>query len=208
MGNQTRTSWYVWNARQTLFLLGHHTCTWKAPKPLPPNANQAIHDAYNPVLGDTLDAAAILDKLLAEEEKKDCARPPTTVPAIQSWNNSDAIEELLENPPISTRITDLLDEQAAIRTRKDLQREGGFPSFATFVRALKAPQFDNVKKRPKHFHCRCPTHVRLQTNIHRACFDPVARMEHERELREHHSKSGNGAPWSSSTRWKPRMVAW
>jgi hypothetical protein len=74
----------------------------------------------------------------------------------------DAFHELHQNPDM---LFDLIEEAQANQLRHALRREKGFPSFATFMRARYSEEFADVKKREKHFHCRCPTHAALQTKL-------------------------------------------
>jgi hypothetical protein len=83
-------------------------------------------------------------------------------------------------------INDIIDEAQTQKDLKFLQREAGFPSYATFMRALCDPKFANLKKRDKHFHCRCPTCAELTTKLRRAGKSSEARQEYLKQLKEHH----------------------
>src|SRR5689334_17588097 len=54
--------------------------------------------------------------------------------------------------PTPDTLDDALFSDKAMRAVKSLQRDIGFPSFSTFMRA----EFQDVKRREKHYHCRCP----------------------------------------------------
>jgi hypothetical protein len=69
----------------------------------------------------------------------------------RSWELSEEMQEVMNAHPDD----DLLLEDRARRVLKELQRETGFPSYSTFMRARYDPQFKDVKRREKHFHCRC-----------------------------------------------------
>jgi GNAT superfamily N-acetyltransferase len=60
------------------------------------------------------------------------------------------------------------------------------PSLSTFTKARKKPQFSDVKKRSKHFHCRCNTCARLQAWRLRAFKDGEDQREFKIEREIHH----------------------
>ena len=54
------------------------------------------------------------------------------------------------------------------------------------MRGRYAPEFRDVKKRAKHYHCRCPTHAELQSKIFKAANNPVERKQWTDKLQAHH----------------------
>jgi hypothetical protein len=88
-----------------------------------------------------------------------------------------------EHPEV---LEDAMREDQAMRTLKLLQREHGFPSYSTFMRARFDKQFADVKKREKHFHCRCPTCAMLQTKLLNACKSSADRETYNKLLKQHH----------------------
>ena len=78
------------------------------------------------------------------------------------------------------------DTRAAMRDLKILQKEKGFPSFSTFLRARYNARFDNVKKRAKHFHCKCNTCDTLQVLLYRALKNHTDRSEYEKQRKAHY----------------------
>jgi hypothetical protein len=81
---------------------------------------------------------------------------------------------------------DALDEDEANRLLRDLQREAGFPSYSSFVRARHHPTFRKLKRRPKHNHCRCPTCTELTSLLHMAARNKQARLDFDRMLKAHY----------------------
>lgn len=121
---------------------------------LPPNADpdltRARAAAQVPSLS-TDEAEAFFTSLLdsADNDEEECKEEKAPDPS----NLSDDLQELLEDP-VGDMLEDLTWEYEATLASKELQREAGLPSFATFMRARYAPEFKDVKKREKHFHCR------------------------------------------------------
>src|SRR5690349_13098319 len=54
------------------------------------------------------------------------------------------------------------------------------------MRARYDPEFNDVKKREKHFYCRCPTCAKLCTLIGRASDNKAERQKYDQLLKEHH----------------------
>ena len=77
-------------------------------------------------------------------------------------------------------------EAYANRLLLQSQKDAGFPSFATFVRALHDPAFVDVQKREKHFHCRCPTCSELQTRLRQRSRSFEDRAVYESLFKRHH----------------------
>jgi len=126
---------------------------------------------------------------LAEEEKFDDNE------GLFDWESGEPLSattaEMATMATMATMAMDVseLDYTAeAEEAVRLLQREPGFPSYSTFVRALKDPQFNDVKPRPKHFHCRCPTHASLMAKIELAKHNPRERAEYDMLLRVHHQE--------------------
>jgi len=67
-------------------------------------------------------------------------------------NLSPELAWLLENHPEDPSIlAEVVAEERVKRQLHELQRDVGFPSYATFVRARYDPEFNDVKKREQHF---------------------------------------------------------
>jgi hypothetical protein len=82
-------------------------------------------------------------------------------------------------------LSDALMEQEVMKNLKHLQRELDCPSYATLLRALHTEKFANVKKREKHFHCRCGTCEKLIALLHHAK-DAESRARYESLRKAHH----------------------
>jgi hypothetical protein len=146
--------------------------------------------------------AAVSEK---DEEAKHNSAPDGSVPFASNQYESDEqehppedyydldlqqwMEQLTKEDAEAARQMDrkdALDEDEANRLLHDLQREVGFPSFSSFVRARHHPSFKNLKRRPKHSHCRCPTCTELTSLIHRAARNKQARADFDRMLKAHY----------------------
>ena len=68
--------------------------------------------------------------------------------------------------------------------RSELYRSKNFPSFSTFMRARFDSQFKDVKKREKHYHCRCQTCAE-QTQV----FWPAASAQSVRNTTQYHDST-------------------
>ena len=129
-------------------------------------AEEAIHDVAPGSDRAALQRLAEADMQPADQVHSGMSGTPRQQPQQQA--NSDIfedmfhfIEEMDDDPEV---INDGLAEAAAdgmFRMRKN----AGFPSSSTFVRARYDAQFRDVKKREKHFHCRCATCSDLSTKI-------------------------------------------
>ena len=93
------------------------------------------------------------------------------------------IEEMDDDPEV---INDGLAEAAADGMFSRMRKNAGFPSYSTFVRARYDAQFRDVKKREKHFHCRCATCSDLSTKIHLAPTSDALKADYKQQLKAHH----------------------
>ena len=96
------------------------------------------------------------------------------------------------------------------RLRKCLQREVGFPSYSSFVRARHGPDFKNLKRREKHFHCRCPTCAELTTRLHMAARNQESRVDFDKMLKAHYFEvkhwRGLETSYQSQAKMNPESV--
>lgn len=76
--------------------------------------------------------------------------------------------------------------EEAMAILKKLQHDAGLPGFSTFMNARYDIKFKDVKRREKHFHCRCPTCESLNDKLHMACHNAQERAEFSRQLKQHH----------------------
>ena len=80
---------------------------------------------------------------------------------------------------------DVLQDDESMKEREKIRKEAGFPSFSTFLRARKDPQFADVKNREKDIHARCPTCSELRTKIVNAFNNPSLRFDYDNLLNTH-----------------------
>src|SRR5207253_5882955 len=105
-----------------------------------------------------------------------------------AYDLSPEMEHLLQDRPddLQSIIEAAVSEAEAKALLHQQHKDAGFPSFATFLRALHDPEFNDVKKREKNFHCRCATCAELQTRLRQASRSPAARATYEALLKQHH----------------------
>ena len=65
------------------------------------------------------------------------------------------------------------------------------PSFSTWKKARRAPEFKNVKERAKHFHARCETCSQLRQLLLQAFASGVKEAEYKRKRRLHNEEVAN-----------------
>ena len=115
-------------------------------------------------------------------------RPPPVRPLAPGQPKIPGLPEDLEQ--LIAEHPDLAEDaqmnSQVMEDLKILQKEVGFPSFATFLRARHDIQFANVKSREKHFHCRCHTCERIQNLLHRALMNQTDRAVYEKERKAHY----------------------
>ena len=102
---------------------------------------------------------------------------------LQAWQHQMSEQGDQEAPE---SLADAMGEEEATRLRKCLQREVGFPSYSSFVRTRHGPDFKNLKRREKHFHCRCPTCAELTTRLHMAARNQESRVDFDKMLKAHY----------------------
>ena len=95
----------------------------------------------------------------------------------------DLVHRMEEAPEV---VEDAISEAETKRLLKELQRDVNFPSFSTFMRARYDDEFNDVKKREKHFHFRCTQCADLTTLVRLAARDPLQKIEYEKMLKAHH----------------------
>jgi hypothetical protein len=158
---------------------------WQVPEDgAPPGVDRELYEAIQP---DESLCTEDLDRLFNDPDEEEIEHKHD-----EDWFPPDREQELqdlaytLEVQEMEERKADIQDEGRAKATLKKLQRELGFPSFSTFTRARWDHQFDDVKKRPKHFHCRCKQCSELVTRLHTFCDENKDRAHYETLLKDHH----------------------
>ena len=198
-GEQTQTSgdgkrYYPCNLSAFYLFHNHFWPWWKdhcgewsdQVSDLPPTANP--HLLPVPVTESqcmSAESALHMFRMFCSEETK--------VDDNEEWDShqlSDELQDLLDEDEELDQgmVEDFTWEHEANLARKELQREAGLPSFSTFMRARYDPEFKDVKRREKHFHCRCPTHADLRSKMLQARRDPEKRMQLNELLKAHHSE--------------------
>jgi hypothetical protein len=71
---------------------------------------------------------------------------------------------------------------------KSKKYSDGFPGYTTFCNTRWHDNFKDVKKRPKHLHCRCATCAELQADLIRACQTGQNRDIYEKKAHEHYAE--------------------
>lgn len=157
----------------------------------PPTSDPALNDALTPLRVPT--TKEDIDRLFQDFSDEDDAKhaEPEAVddtadvsPELQDLFN--AVKKSKNKEDVKDFLDDALLEDQAMKTLKLLQREVGFPSYATFMRGRYDKQFADVKRREKHFHCRCPTCHDLQTTLLKAAKSKESRLEYTKLLKDHH----------------------
>jgi hypothetical protein len=138
---------------------------WKAEEKEgpPPMCDLCLYDALQPSDPRSFNAAeafALLCRGIIDQEEEQKHDSPHDYDGLSPELEAFHAERL--DPDM---LFDFIEENEASQLRHELQREKGFPSFATFMRARYSDEFADVVKRAKHFHCRCPTHAALQTKL-------------------------------------------
>ena len=119
-----------------------------------------------------------------EERREPESQPQSDTTQCRKSELSQEMEDVLHDFP--ELLEDICDEVQTKADLKSLQREEGFPSYATFMRALVDDEFKNVKKRERHYHARCPTCTHLNTLLLRARKNMEDRSEYLKQLKDHH----------------------
>jgi hypothetical protein len=110
-------------------------------------------------------------------------------PKIKHKDLSAEMQALVDKYP--DMLAEAVEDDEVMHNIKSLQREVGFPSYATFMRARHDPQFSDVKRREKHFHCRCPTCTDLKDKLFHANRSKEARQIYDKALKAHHFEVKN-----------------
>ena len=185
---------------------GHWPDQNKDQNSLPPGTDRRLFDALSSAQYQNLDGGAYFDacmrgevplaETVAEEPLEDKHEVPEDGPTETYMDDDDEISdedlefEIFLNGK-KVKAGESIDDEfwqnaEAIEALKALQREKGFPAFSTFMRARYDKQFKDVKRREKHFHCRCTTCQTLADNLHKACHSAAERAEYNKKLRDHH----------------------
>lgn len=150
-----------------------------------PGADPALLRASAPETGAMTeeDVEAIFQRNLSQVD----APAPAAEEEI-SHEMSEEMKMLIEDKPddLQSIIEAAVSEAEANALMRKLHKDAGLPSYATFLRALHDDEFKDVKKREKHFHCRCPTCADLQDKLRLATRSSGERQSFEAQLKRHH----------------------
>ena len=121
----------------------------------------------------------------SDEELKH--NPEQVQPSFRHLEDDEYIAESLSDQTFSSGSpSDEMEELWVKKALKVLQREKGFPSYSTFVRARNHKDFQDVQTRAEHFHCRCPTCATTMNRLMNVSFLSPDRQEYEKLMKSHH----------------------
>jgi len=164
-----------------------HRGDWNAIPSSAPSADQRLAKAISPLLNSASSIQSLFRDLCNRNQVQEDRKHEDEPEAEEEfdWSSSPA------NPANPARGQPDQEPDYTAQANSSvlaLQREPDFPSYTTFMRARKDPQFNDVKPRPKHFHCRCPTHAALMAKIELAKTNPREKEEYDMQMRVHHQE--------------------